>query len=224
MLHHREIEDECSFLSVAYHCTSDFSISSSPSHLCFNEVSGLRLSLISKVYNAPIASFTLGGGLIISLRENVTAVMGRRDSGLKQNCKVACKYLKKWESGISQFVFNCLKDPNVPSTYKSLPVLSPFSVHILKAPSVMDGLNTLFLTKRAFLDVSNRKKARLNCVHIFRKCLIIGLWQYVDRGSKRGILEQASACKETCLQEALSSCSHRGSFSFLVEWIQYSMF
>lgn len=109
---------------------------------------------------------------------------------------------------MSKCVFKCSKDAKVPPTYKSLTVLSPFSVQILNALSVIGGVNILFPTKGALLDISNKEKARLNCVHISRECLTMGLLQNVEIGSLRGTLEQAIACRETCLQDALSSCNH----------------
>lgn len=76
----------------------------------------------------------------------------------------------------------------------------------------MEGVNILFPTKGALLDILHREKARLNCVHILRECLTMGFLQNADIGPLRGILEQAIACRETCLQDALSSCSHLGPF------------
>lgn len=60
---------------------------------------------------------------------------------------------------MSKCVFKCSKYPKVPSTYKSLTVISPFSVQILNALSVTEGVNISFLTKGAFLATSNRETA-----------------------------------------------------------------
>lgn len=172
--------------------------------------------MLSIEYNLPTTSPGQRGILSILSKRESGDIKGK-DGTFAETKLQSCKYLKKCELGMSKCVLKCSKLAKVPPIYTSLTVFSPFSVHILKASSVMEGANMLFPTKGVSMDILVKEKARLNCIHILRECLTTGYMQYVDMDSGKGILEQASACKDVCVQDARSSSNHLGPGSSTLE-------